>query len=111
LGIGRLGEPVDPAVGMEVVKSGAATGLTEGTIRSITAGRVEIRPLNLPDDYQLSDGGDSGAVWIEKNTFSPVVLHQGSTNEGFAIGRAIKEVLTALNLRMIHIAAPGGVTP
>jgi hypothetical protein len=108
LGIGRLGEPVDPTVGMEVVKSGAATGVTEGTIRSITPGRVEIRPLKLPDDYQLSDGGDSGAVWIEKNTFSPVVLHQGSTSEGFAIGRPIKEVLAALNLRMVRIAAAGG---
>jgi hypothetical protein len=108
LGIGRLGDPVDPVVGMEIVKSGAATGVTEGTIRSITSGRVEIRPSNLPDDYQLSDGGDSGAVWIEKNTFSPVVLHQGSTSEGFAIGRPIKEVLMALNLRIVRVAAAGG---
>ena len=92
---------------MEVVKSGAATGITEGTIHSIAAGRIEIRPLSLPADYQLSDGGDSGAVWIAKTTFAPVVLHQGSTNDGFAIGRPIKEVLAALNLRMIHIAAAG----
>jgi hypothetical protein len=101
LGIGRLSGPVDPVIGMEVVKSGAATGITEGTIRHVAPGRVEIEPLQLPPDYQLSDGGDSGSVWIAKNTFSPVVLHQGSSNQGSAIGRPIREVLTALNLRAV----------
>jgi hypothetical protein len=115
LGLGPLGQPAVPVVGMQVVKSGAATGITEGTIVVLNNGRVEIEPSGLPKDYRISDAGDSGAVWVAKGTLQPVALHQGGSAapRRFAYGLDIQTVLAALNLKLqAPLAAyrsPGGI--
>jgi len=112
LGIGPLAMPVPPEAGMPVVKSGAVTGVTEGTIVEVRPGRVEIEPVGLPEDYELSAEGDSGAVWVAKRTLAPVVLHQGGSAQprSFAYGMAVLDVLAALNLSMLPVARLAAVT-
>lgn len=103
LGIGLPGKPAAPVEGMPVIKSGAATGVTEGVITEVSAGRVEIEPVGLPENYELSATGDSGALWVAKPSLAPVVLHQGGSSRPrcFAYGLPVLEVLEALNLRML----------
>jgi hypothetical protein len=104
LGIGTLAPASDPALGMRVIKSGAETGVTEGRIVNLTNTEVEISPLGLPDDYELSEGGDSGSLWIDAATLSPVALHYKGSDRGTperAFGKPIKVVLEALRLRIL----------
>jgi endonuclease G len=76
----ELGEP---ELGDKVVKSGRTTGVTHGVVRRIetlaqldyggTVGprtigcfEIEADPANPPDNGEVSQGGDSGAVWMFK---------------------------------------------
>ena len=50
---------------MRVLKAGASTGVTEGKITRINGEEITLKPLDdFPLDYQLSDTGDSGAIWV-----------------------------------------------
>lgn len=77
----KLGEP---ELGDKVVKSGRTTGVTHGivtrihTITKIDYGgsigeqevggfEIELDPNNLPDNGEVSMGGDSGSVWLFKS--------------------------------------------
>ena len=100
-GLGKPRQPVAPAVGMRVVKFGAATGLTEGIITKIQYPRIEIGiPNGFEPTYELSSSGDSGSVWLELATRSVVALHIGGSNSGQRIAYAtvMAEVLSALSL-------------
>ena len=112
LGIGTPGLPVPPREGMRVIKSGASTGVTEGVITEVRPGRVEIEPLGLPEDYQLSEGGDSGALWVAAGSLAAVVLHQGGSARPrcFAYGIPVLDALAALNLSMLPLPR-AAVTP
>lgn len=112
LGIGTPTLPAAPEEGMLVIKSGAATGVTEGVITEVRAGRVEIEPAGLPEEYQLSDAGDSGALWVVKGSLAPVALHQGGSARPrcFAYGIPVLDVLRELKLAMPPLARPA-VTP
>lgn len=102
-GIGRLRQPVNPVVGMWVIKSGADTGITEGRITAVTGDKVEIRAEGTSPQYQLSGPGDSGAAWVDAATLSPVALHTGgdSFQPGVvAFGVSMPFVLQALGLKM-----------
>jgi endonuclease G len=83
LGIGTTATPASPQADMRVVKSGRSTGLTEGVIESVngTAVKVRLHP-SFPLAYDLSEGGDSGVVWCDRATLSPVALHTGGTTSG-----------------------------
>ena len=104
LGIGTPTAPKPPAIGMRVIKSGRSTQITEGTIDSVTGARVEIKiRSDYPAAYDLSDPGDSGAVWFEQSTLAPVALHRAGTTSGTSIAFAldISAVLTRLGLSML----------
>lgn len=104
LGIGPIGNPAAPAPGMEVMKSGIITGITEGVIDSVTNDDVHIKPTaGFPRTYDLSESGDSGAVWVEKASRRPVALHTGGNDFGteFATAKRITSVLHSLNLRVV----------
>jgi hypothetical protein len=104
LGIGVLGPLSEPAVGMRVVKSGIATGVTEGVIVNVTNERVRIEvPPGYPSKYELSSISDSGSIWVEQNTASPVALHVAGNDTGIeiALGIRLSEILTTLNLRLL----------
>ncbi|MBN1513287.1 MAG: hypothetical protein JXB13_14825 [Phycisphaerae bacterium] len=92
-----------PEVGRRVIKSGLATGITEGIIREVSGDRVRIEPpASFPARYNLSDIGDSGSVWIDVETRSARVLHS-LTRDGHteaAFGYAMPAVMDALRLRL-----------
>lgn len=102
LGIGRISDvPIPPALGMRVLKSGAETGVTEGRIVRIRQDEFEIAPLNLPDDFEITEGGDSGSLWIDADSHSPVGMHFKGNDRGTpecAFAKPLASVLAALNL-------------
>lgn len=104
LGLPPIGAPLEPEEGMRVLKSGAVTGVTEGVVTLATPARVEIELLDLPSDYELSDEGDSGAVWVTRAGARPVALHQGGavSPRRLAYGRAYPEVLRLLRLQPVQ---------
>lgn len=102
LSIGTVSPAVSPAVGMQVLKSGATTGVTEGRITAMMGNLIAIEPdPSFPSDYHLCDGGDSGAVWIQKQTGAAVGLHLGSPRPGEARAIAMTAVLTGLGLTLV----------
>lgn len=104
LGIGTIGEAEAPSLGMRVLKAGRSTGVTEGWITNIDGEniRIEILP-GFPRDYQLCDKGDSGALWLERDTRRPVGLLTGGTETGRPISFAVAlaAVLEELSLRIL----------
>ncbi|HEY6343000.1 MAG TPA: hypothetical protein VIY49_16020 [Bryobacteraceae bacterium] len=101
LQIGKPAAPADPVEGMRVIKAGAATGVTEGKVARVDGTEVVIKPLrDFPLEYQLSDTGDSGAVWVEMEGRAPVALHYSaqSGGESVAYGIPIPTVLKELKL-------------
>ena len=104
LGIGTPSAPMAPIAGMRVVKSGRSTEITEGVISVVNGTRIEIKlHSEFPAAYDLSDPGDSGAVWLEQSTRAPVALHRSGTTSGpsFASGVDINAVLAVLGLAML----------
>jgi hypothetical protein len=90
LHIGTLDAPRDPVEGMRVLKAGAATGVTEGKITRLNGDDVVIKPLaDFPLEYQLSETGDSGAVWVERESRAPVALHYSAQSGGGGVSYAI----------------------
>jgi hypothetical protein len=90
--------------GMSVIKSGAVTGVTQGVISDVSGDLVTIGiEPGCPPDYDLSDIGDSGAVWIARDTGGPVALHRAGSSSGRerAFGVRFDAVLQALQLRML----------
>jgi hypothetical protein len=101
LHIGPLSAPRSPVEGMRVIKAGASTGVTEGKITRINGDEITIKPLDdFPLEYQLSDTGDSGAVWVERESRAPLGLHYSAQSGGAGVAYAIPmlTVLRELNL-------------
>lgn len=105
LGMATLKPPTEPAAGMRLVKSGMATGITEGVVTSVSPeGLVVIdRPSEYPTEYAASLPGDSGALWVTRDTFRPVALHTGvkPQEHNISCGLAINRVLTMLHLDIV----------
>jgi hypothetical protein len=103
LGIGKIGVPAEPEIGMRVIKSGAASGVTEGIIEEISGNDVIIGgPPGFDANYDLSLPGDSGSIWVSQKDHSPVALHirKGFDPRKTAIAKRITPVLQALRLRI-----------
>jgi hypothetical protein len=82
-----------------VFKSGARSATTRGTVRSIAydvsvdginyTDQVLILPLPAPNNQPLSQGGDSGSLWIDLQSRRPVALNFGGpTNDDGSEGIA-----------------------
>lgn len=101
LGIGPLGRSRDPQIGDQVSKSGRSTGVTEGMVVNVSGDIVTIElRANFPNAYDVSEGGDSGAIWCDIFTRAPLALHTSGSSGGFSIARAVRlsAVFAALNL-------------
>jgi hypothetical protein len=96
-------ERISTAVeGMKVTKSGAETGVTTGIVTDVGNGLITIEnPLEAPDDYVLSDRGDSGAVWLDVQTGHAIGLHFSGVNSRRAFARPLGGVLKALGLHLL----------
>ncbi|HVM00298.1 MAG TPA: hypothetical protein VM324_13480 [Egibacteraceae bacterium] len=122
LGVGMVTGHTPPRLGMRVMKSGRSSGVTHGRIdgvslsTTITWGsekhyfedQVHIVPLHpwpQPDkDFEeVSEGGDSGAVWLEEATKRAVGLHfagdvGGVAENEHALANPMPRVAEALNV-------------
>jgi len=102
----RLGEPIEPCIGMYVYKIGAATGLTHGIIHAssqLEQSQVVICPNKDLSSATLCDYGDSGSLWLyDDGTLlpRPVALHLGRDFHDSQRGRA--QAFTSL-LADIHL--------
>lgn len=104
LGLGTVGQLAEPIEGERVIKSGAATGVTEGQIVRVIGDDVRIELLSgYPSKYELSAVSDSGAIWLAQGTLSPVALHVAGNDTGIevAVGVRISTVLQTLNLTLL----------
>jgi hypothetical protein len=104
LGLSLITGSEDPQLGMRVLKSGAETGITEGIVTEINGDTVEIGlPPQIDPQYELSAPGDSGSVWINRQTGKVVALHKGGASNGphRAYATRILSVLTFLQMEII----------
>lgn len=93
-----------PRVGMRVLKSGCATGVTEGMICQIRDDSVDIQPVQgFPSRYDLCQEGDSGAIWICAETGCAVAMHRAGNAYGGRTATAVRMqvILDLLKLRLI----------
>ncbi|ORM37996.1 hypothetical protein [Williamsia sp. 1135] len=75
----------DPRLGAKVIKSGLTTGVTWGVVEGVNASTFTI----VPDDPampEISLGGDSGSVWINRSDSLAVGLHRAGNDEAVAGG-------------------------
>ena len=111
-------QPGTPSVGMGVRKCGRTTGHTVGSITSLTADvRVnytvggQVRSAFFDDQIQIvgsangfggrinfSEGGDSGSIVVEQNSFRPVGLLFAGGN-GVTFANPINLVVQRLNIQ------------
>lgn len=91
-----------PLVGMQVIKSGSATGVTRGVIRAVRLDEFEVSPdIGMPSGYLGYAHGDSGCAWISVETRDLIGIHVAQTQAGAAIGVPIGRALTALGLFLL----------
>jgi endonuclease G len=104
LGLPPIAGTEEPHLGMRVIKSGATTGVTEGIVTAINGDTVEIGlPPQFDPQYELSDRGDSGSVWINQQSGKIVALHKGGASNGPHRGYAtrILPILTFLQMEIV----------
>lgn len=104
LEIGHVGSPLAPAAGMRVLKSGIETGITEGVVESVDQNFFIVRaPDTFPADYSVTEIGDSGALWVERDSRRAVGLNLGLAGVGQPFARAVSmmAVLDELKLKLV----------
>lgn len=83
LGIGRLRGTQNAEVGLRVIKSGIATGVTEGVVTKVTDDRLEVTPPpGYPSKYELTTISDSGSVWIARDSHMAIGIHVAGDDAG-----------------------------
>ena len=96
----------DAVLGNVVFKSGARSATTRGSVSGISldvpvdginyTNQVFILPLPAPNNQPLSQGGDSGSLWIDLTSRRPVALNFAgpTSNDGSnAIANPIRDVV------------------
>lgn len=121
LGIGAIRGSIAPAVGMDVVKYGLTTKLTHGRIMSITYGfkrssdnhtfsATQLRVSPIAPSTDMSEGGDSGSVYVKADTREIVGLHHSGTANGpDAFGNRITDVMSTLNIYFPVMGTAGAI--
>jgi endonuclease G len=126
LGLNPIAGMDDPTLGMNVIKSGRTTAVTEGIIDGVSlstainyggstgvnsfSNQIHIvpRPPWPAVDYEVSMGGDSGSVWINEANNKAVGLHfagetDSSPSQENAIANPIKKVSSELNFSFFPV--------
>lgn len=116
VGLSPIPGIVAPALGMNVIKSGRTTEVTEGVIDGVSLSttlnygggvvnafqdqiHIVPRPPWPAVDYEVSKGGDSGSVWIQESSGNAVGLHfAGETASSPSAEHAVAN-------QMVHVAA------
>ena len=100
--------------GMNVIKSGRQTGVTFGRITTGLPGTYPMRyfgvtrlihnvtRVDLRRGIQVSDGGDSGSLWLEEESRDAIGLHfAGSNFPEYALAIDLQPILDALNVDLV----------
>jgi hypothetical protein len=101
-----------PRFGMQVMKSGRASGITRGVVESIASGPIKMRyqgGVNVIEPaflikpigagQNVSAPGDSGSIWFEESTMRAIGLHfAGSDQPESAVAIEMPAVLNALQV-------------
>lgn len=125
LGLGTIGGIDTPTLGMNVVKSGRTTAITEGVVDGVSmsvsinygdpgvvalSDQIHIvpRPPWPAVDYEVSKGGDSGSVWMNQSNNRAIGLHfAGETNPSpmaeNAICSPMGPIATELNFSFLPV--------
>ena len=104
LGLPVLAGIADPVEGMRVIKSGAETGVTEGVVDLVNGDQVRIAvPSEFDAEYELSAEGDSGALWVCRDSMKAVALHKGGSASGvhFAFSTRLNAILGKLGMQLL----------
>jgi len=102
---------VDPVLGMRVTKSGRTTGTTRGMVEGVSTNEFTVVPV--PGEWQeLSQGGDSGSIWLEQVSHAAVGLHYGgetstAPEDERAWSKLISRVSNTLNINLRRKATLG----
>jgi hypothetical protein len=111
LELGPVAGVAAPRIGMHIVKSGRASGITEGIISGLVGEQattyngfpwkiqhvVHIIPVRF--GAEVSRAGDSGSWWLDKATNKVVGLHfAGDDDPEYALAIAMPQVLEALDI-------------
>jgi len=109
VGLLRSAEPIETAEGMQVEKTGRATGYTTGAVFEVSATvpvEFELGTLTFEDQVLIrsdagafSDGGDSGSLIVDRASGRATGLLLGGSPH-FAIANHISDVLQALNVEL-----------
>ena len=125
LGLGTVSGIDSPTLGMDVVKSGRTTGITEGLVDGVSmsvsinygdpgvvsfSNQIRIVPrAPWPTvDYEVSKGGDSGSVWLNEANNRAIGLHfAGETSPSPSAENAICSpmgpIATELNFSFLPV--------
>ena len=114
LGLGTISGIDTATLGMNVVKSGRTTGITEGVVDGVSMSvsinygdpgvvafsdqiRIVPRPPWPAEDYEVSRGGVSGSVWMNQSNNKAIGLHfAGETNPAPSAENAICSPIDAI---------------
>lgn len=101
----------DAALNDIVFKSGARSATTRGMVDDITlssnvdgtlfTNQIRVVQLAAPDNQPLSQGGDSGSLWVKLSTLRPVALNfAGPVDDSGsrAIANPIRDVVNLFNI-------------
>jgi hypothetical protein len=118
LGIGPIRGSGLATMGMPIVKYGQTSGLTTGTVTqdneppftrtdgATFVGQIRVAPV--APSTTMSEGGDSGSVYVDANTRRIVGLnHAGS--EGLGFGNHIADVIALLNFSFPVMGTAGAI--
>jgi hypothetical protein len=110
--IGRLtsAEPIEATEGMQVEKTGRATGYTMGAVFDVNATitvQFDLGMLTFEDQLLIrgdagafSDGGDSGSLIVDRESGRATGLLMGGTPQ-CAIANHITDVLQVLDVKLV----------
>jgi len=103
LELGRWSGVAEPLVGMTVMKSGSATGVTRGRVVAVRDDQFDVQPEAwMPQDYVCYDQGDSGAAWMTVDGRRLIGIHVArAQSTGAGIATKMSRALVALNLRLL----------
>lgn len=81
---GKITETIEAYEGLKIQKVGQNTGKTYGIVKkTLRKNKFLIIPNPEKPNEEISDGGDSGALWVTDETnFKAVGLHTGGEKKG-----------------------------
>jgi len=105
----------DAVPGNVVFKSGARSATTRGVVSSVSldtnvegiaySNQLLINQLAAPNDQPLSQGGDSGSIWVDMVSRRPVGLNFAGPADDSGVNAIANPIRDVVNLLDVHFNA------